>query len=133
NFRTSFKTQVYFDYVFKKGKVKQIRHLLIPDLNYTYRPDFGAEQYGFWKQYQLDTLGRKGYYSIFEQSIYGGPQRGEQSLIGLGLNNNIEAKVKTVSDTGVSFKKQVLIQNLGVNANYNFAADSFQMSTINVS
>ena len=131
-FSTSFKTQVYFDYQYKKGKLNRIRHLLIPSLNYVYRPDFGESHYGFWKQVQMDTLGNKGYYTIFENSVYGGPQRGEQSSLGLDLSNNIEAKVKQRSDTGVSFKKIVLIQNLGLSGLYNFAADSFKMSTISL-
>jgi hypothetical protein len=32
NFSTAFNTKVYFDYLFNRGKVKQIRHLLIPIL-----------------------------------------------------------------------------------------------------
>jgi hypothetical protein len=131
-FSTSLKTQLFFDYLFHSGKVKQVRHLLIPSLNYSFRPDFGQEQYGFWKQVQLDSLGRKGYYSIFEQSINSGPARGKQNTLGLDLSNNIEAKVKQRTDTGITFKKAVLIQNLGVSGSYNFAADSFQMSTVSV-
>ncbi|MBL7933674.1 MAG: LPS-assembly protein LptD [Bacteroidia bacterium] len=132
-FSTAFATKVYMDYLFKKGKVKQIRHLLIPTLTYNYRPDFGEEQYGFWRKIQYDTLGNKRPYSIFEQANFGGPGIGKTNGLSLGLNNNLEAKIKQTSDTGVSYKKVVILQNLGINGSYNFAADSFKMSNISVS
>ncbi|PBQ32205.1 hypothetical protein CNR22_10615 [Sphingobacteriaceae bacterium] len=132
NFSTSFNTKVYFDYMFKKGKVKQIRHLLIPTLAYTYRPDFGEPKYTIWKNIQYDTLGNKTKYSIFEKGIYGGPARGKQSALSLNLNNTIEAKLKQKSDTGITYKKVTLIQGLGLNGAYNFAADSQKMSTVGI-
>lgn len=133
NFSTNVNTQVYFDYMFKRGRVKQIRHLLIPTLNYTYRPDFGEANYGFWKTIQRDTLGNTTRYSIFERGIFGGPAPGEQNSLGLNLSSNIESKIKQVSDTGVTYKKVTAIQNISLNGAYNFAADSFKMSLINAS
>lgn len=133
NFSTNFSTKVYFDYFFRKGKVSQIRHLMIPNLTYQYRPDLGEEQYGFWKQVQLDSLGNKGYYSIFENSVYTGPARGKTNALAFSLSNNIEAKLKQKTDTGTTFKKVKLIQDLSVSTNYNFAADSFRLQTINMS
>ena len=130
SFSTAFNTQVYFDYKFKKGKVKQIRHLLIPTLTYNYRPDFGESQYGFWKKVQYDTLGRTQNYSIFERSIFGGPGIGKTNGLGINLNNTIDAKLKQKTDTGITFKKVALLQNLGLSTFYNFAADSFKMSDV---
>lgn len=132
NFSTAFNTKIYFDYLFRKGKVKQIRHLLIPTVTYIYRPDFSEEKYGFWKTTQSDTLGTPLKYSIFEKSPYGGPAPGKQNAFSFGLNNNFEAKVKVKSDTGVTYKKIVLLQNLGLNGSYNMAADSFKMSNISI-
>jgi hypothetical protein len=129
-FSTAFNTKIYFDYLFKKGKTQQIRHLLIPTLTYSYRPDFGEEKYGFYKKVQTDTLGTTRAYSIFENGIYGGPQPGKLNSVGLNLNNTFDAKVKQKTDTGTTYKKVSLLQNLGISGNYNFAADSFQMSII---
>jgi hypothetical protein len=131
-FSTALNTKVYMDYFFKRGGVKQIRHLLIPTLTYSYRPDFGDEQYGFWKKVQYDTIGHTRPYSIFEKTIYNGPGIGKQNSLSLGLSNNIEAKVKQRTDTGITYKKVVVLQNLGINGSYNFAADSFKMSGISV-
>lgn len=133
NFSTAFNTKVYFDYLFNKGKVKQIRHLLIPTITYNYRPDFGEDQYGFYRNVQKDTTGNSYRYSIFEKGIYGGPTTGKQNAISIGLNNNLEAKLKQKSDTGITYKKVVLLQNLGLNGSYNFAADSLKMSVISLS
>lgn len=133
NFSTSASTKLFMDYIFKSKRVKQIRHLLIPSLTYLYRPDFGEEQYGFWKKVQVDTLGNQQYYSVFEQNIFGGPALGEQNSLSLNLSNNIEAKVRQKSDTGITYKKVTVLQNLSAGASYNFAADSFQWSNVSVS
>lgn len=127
-FTTGFTTKVYFDYLVRG--VKRVRHQLIPTLTYGYRPDFGAEQLGFWKSVQTDSVGRRQTYSIFEKGIYGGPAFGKQNSLGINLNNTLDAKFKQRSDTGVTYNKVALLQNLTLNTAYNFAADSFQMSTV---
>ena len=132
NFSTAFNTKVFFDYFFSKGKIKQIRHLLIPTVSYLYRPDFGKAQYGIWKSVQTDTLGNRGYYSVFQNAIFGGPAQGEQNAIAINLSNNIEAKLKQKTDTGYIYTKKTLMQNISLGTNYNFAADSFNMSLVNL-
>jgi hypothetical protein len=132
-FSTDAATQVYFDYHFLRGKMKQIRHLLIPTLTYSYRPDFGEEQFGVWKTIPRDSLGNTQRYSIFEKGIFGGPQPGKTNALGISLNNNIESKIRQKTDTGITFRKVVLLQNLTFNGSYNFAADSFKMSLIGIS
>ncbi len=133
NFSTSLNTKVFFDYMYKSGKVKQIRHLLIPTLAYTYRPDFGEEQYGFWKTVQRDVAGNTSKYNIFDNTIFGGPDIGKQNALSLNLNNNIEAKLKVKSDTGITYKKVSLIENISASGSYNFAADSLKMSLLGLS
>lgn len=132
NFTTSFNTKVFFDYVFKGGKVKQIRHLLIPTLTYAYRPDFGKEQYGFWKSVQSNTIGGVNRYSIFQNNIFGGPAIGAQNALNFNLSNNIEAKLRKKTDTGFVYNKTTLLQNISASGGYNFAADSFRLSSINL-
>lgn len=127
-FSTGFTTKVYFDYLVKG--VKRVRHLLIPTLTYVYRPDFGAEQLGFWRSVQLDSSGRRGSYSIFENGIYGGPAQGKQNALSINLNNTLDAKLKQRTDTGITYNKVSLLQNLTLNSSYNFAADSFQLSLV---
>ncbi len=133
NFTTAFNTKVFFDYAFKKGKIKQIRHLLIPTFGYTYRPDFGKEQYGFWKSVQSNTIGGINRYSIFQNNIFGGPAIGAQNALSLNLSNNIEAKLRKKTDTGFVFNKSTLLQNISLSSAYNFAVDSFRLQPITLS
>jgi lipopolysaccharide assembly outer membrane protein LptD (OstA) len=134
NFNTSLSTKLFMDYVFKSKRLKQIRHLLIPSLAYTYRPDFGKEQYGFWKEIATDVpyVYRGGKYSIFENEIFSGPVQGTQNSLGVNLNNNLEAKIRKKTDTGYVFNKVTLLQNLSFSGSYNFAADSFNMSLVSM-
>jgi lipopolysaccharide assembly outer membrane protein LptD (OstA) len=134
NFSTALTTKFFMDYIFKSKRIKQIRHLLIPTLNYTYRPNFGETQYGFWKDVISDTTNkRKTKYSVFENTLFGGPAIGTQNSLGVNLNNNLEAKIRKKTDTGYVYTKVVLLQNLSFNGAYNFAADSFKMTTIGMS
>lgn len=134
NFTTALNTKVFFDYAFRKGRVKQIRHLLIPTLTYSYRPDLGEEHYGFWKKVQTDTTGNNFQrYSIFDNTLFGGPAPGKTNALGINLNNNIEAKTRKATDTGFVYNKVSLLQNISLNTSYNFAADSFKMNLIGIS
>ncbi len=133
NFTTAVSTKLFMDYMFKSKHIKQIRHLLIPTVTYLYRPDFGKEQYGFWKQITVDTLGTKQYYSVFQNNIFGGPAQGKQNTMNFNLSNNLEAKIRKKTDTGYIYSKATIIQNLSLSGFYNFAADSFKLSNINVS
>jgi hypothetical protein len=133
NFTTAVSTKLFMDYMFKSKRLKQIRHLLIPTITYLYRPDFGEEQYGFWKNIVTDTIGTVKRYTIFRDNIFGGPAPGEQNTLNFNLNNNIEAKVRKNTDTGYVYNKATVLQNLSLSGYYNFAADSLNMSNISVS
>lgn len=133
NYSTSMNTKVYFDYMYKKGRLSQVRHLMIPTLTYLYRPDLGEEQYGFWKKVATDTIGNTTRYSIFEKSLFGGPAIGKQNALTLNLYNTLDAKTKKKTDTGYVYNKISLLQEASLNGSYNFAADSFQMSDLRAS
>lgn len=129
NISASFK--VFTDFYYKKGKISQLRYMLIPTFSYVYRPDI-AKVWAYQKTY-FDNNNKAYYYSVFENSLYGGPAIGKQNSLSFNFNNNIEYKLKVKTDTGITYSKKTLLQNLGIFGNYNFAADSFQLSTINFS
>lgn len=131
NTNVSVAFKVYTDVFFNKGKIKQLRYMLIPTFSYAYRPNI-AKNFGYQKFY-TDNTGREYSYSIFENSLYGGPSVGEQNILTFNFNNNIEMKTQHKTDSGKVFKKTTLLQNLGISGNYNFALDSFQLSTITFS
>lgn len=133
NFNTAITTKIFMDYLFKSKLIKQIRHLLIPSIAYTYRPDFGKEQFGFWKDVISDTTNKiKTKYSIFENTLFNGPVQGTQNSLSMNLSNNLEAKIRKKTDTGFVYNKTTILQNLSFSGLYNFAADSFKMSLVSI-
>jgi len=114
-----------------KGKLAAIRHVISPSVNFNYRPNFADERFGFYRRFQ-DANGTDNLYSIYENSVFGGPGQGESMGIGFSVDNNLEAKVRTDQDSS-GFKKIPILQGLSFNGNYNFVADSFKLSNINFS
>ena len=132
SFNSSLSTRVYGMFNFKYGPLKALRHVINPSLSFNFRPDFGSERFGYWKSY-ADTTGYVHRYSIFEQSLYGGPADGRSGQIGFSVGNNLEAKIKPLRDTSDELKKVMLIENLSLSMNYDLARDSLNWSNLNVS
>ena len=129
----SLTTRLYGDYYFHSKRLKQIRHVAIPSLNASYRPDFGESKYGYYKTVALDSQNTNTQqYSIFQNGIYGSPGSGKSGILSFSLNNTLEAKRKLNSDSGAVFKKVSLIDNFGVSFAYNMAAKNFNWSNINL-
>ena len=115
----------------KVGSFQGLRHTVRPSLSFSYRPDFSAEQWGYYKTVQSDTLGNTQQYSIFEDAIFGGPGRGESRSLNFSLQNVFETKrIKRDSTGEVSEKNIRFIDNLSLNTSYNFAADSLNLSDL---
>jgi hypothetical protein len=115
---------------FRKGKVAAIRHVMIPTINYNWRPDFSEPGWGAYKTVQTDSLGNTVKYSIYEGSVFGGPSAGEVSSLSFSLDNIIEAKVRQQTDSTDTEKKVKLLESLAASFSYNFAADSLKMSLL---
>lgn len=131
-FASSLNTTVYGMYGFKGGPVSAIRHVVKPSLSFNYRPDFSNAQWGYY-QYHTDDNGTVVLYSMFEDLIYGTAPQGESGRINFSLNNNIEMKVRSKSDTLTGVKKVRLIDNLTLSTSYDLAKDSLNLSDIAIS
>jgi lipopolysaccharide assembly outer membrane protein LptD (OstA) len=107
--------------------IKAIRHVLRPSIGFSYRPDYGEERFGYWNTIQSDKNGGTSTYSIFEGSFLGSPSRGKSSVVTFGLNNNVEMKVKSASDTITGTKKLKIFESLNLNTSYNLVADSMKL------
>jgi hypothetical protein len=118
---------------FKKGKIAAIRHVLSPTINYSYRPDFSSPQFNSYETYQTNAQGTLATYSIFENGIYGGPPSGKYGVIGFSLDNNLEMKTRTVTDTSVNVKKIKIFESLAAGISYNTAVDSMNWSNLSLS
>ncbi|MDF2435203.1 MAG: hypothetical protein JWP44_4834, partial [Mucilaginibacter sp.] len=130
-----FSTKLYGTLNFKNGRLRAIRHVMTPTISFSYRPDYTSLNYGFNKS--IVSTATIPYpviyqqYSIYEQSIYGGPSGGRQAGLNFSLDNSIEAKVRPKStDTSTTDKKITILQDLNISTFYNFAADSFRLSPI---
>ncbi len=124
-------TRVYGMFLFPKGPISAIRHVFSPTIGFSYRPDFGLPSYGYYKSY-IDSSNTTHTYSIFDNTVYGGPGSGRFGSVNLNLGNNLEMKVRTNSDTGSTDKKIKLLENLNFSASYNLFADSMKLSPISV-
>lgn len=132
SFSSSLSTRIYGMFQFKRGPLKALRHVLNPSVSFSYHPDFGAASLGWWKQY-TDTTGYVHRYSIFQNSLYGGPPDGRSGALNMSLGNNLELKWQNPFDTTAEVKKITLIENLTLSMSYDLAKDSLRWSPLNVS
>ena len=113
-------------------KIDRIRHVLTPTISFSYAPDFGDSRYGYFKTYQkTDADGNVSLveYKPYDINIYKAPGRGKTGQMTIDLKNNLEMKVKSEDDS-TGFKKISLIDELGLNMSYNFAADIRPLSDL---
>lgn len=128
-------SKFYGMYTFRGNRLKAIRHVLTPNVGFTYRPDGSTQVEG-----PFGVNGTPGNYSPFDIGIYGKPAAGESGALNLGLIQNLEAKVrdrKAMADSaGVSdalqLKKIKLFDFVGVTTNYDLLQDSLRWSPVNV-
>lgn len=128
SFGTSVSTKLYGMYSFKKGALKAIRHTVTPSVSYRASPTFDPNIYGFYGD--DGTLTK---FSPYANSMYSYSGSSRSESINFSLGNNLEAKVLSRRDSTSKFKKVPIIENVTISGNYNFAADSLKLSTINIS
>lgn len=135
NANISVSTQIFGVRRFSKGKIRGIRHVIKPSASLGYTPDYTDPSYGYFKYVDTDT--RPEYndpqrYDIFEDGIYDQtPTGGKAMALSYSLNNIFEAKVWSKRDS--TEKNVKIFDNFVINGNYNFAADSFQLSRVQLS
>jgi len=129
----SMNTQIFGTMQFRKGFVRGVRHVIKPSMNFNYSPDYTNPNLDYIRSVRRDINSMDSlFYSIFEDNIFGGPPRtGRQMNIAYSINNIFEAKYRMRGDS--VDRKAKLFDNIVINGNYNFAADSLKFSTINLS
>jgi hypothetical protein len=128
NASTSLATRLYGTYFFKRGNVKAIRHIINPNISFTYTPDFSGDP-DYFTPFNINNKPTI-YKSRHEGFVYGGSNTGKSSSIGFGLTNNLEMKVKNEKDTVA--RKVSLLNNLSINSSYNLLADSFNLMPFSI-
>ncbi len=115
------------------SKINAIRHKVTPTVSFSYRPDFGADRFGYYQYTQINDSTYK-YFDVNSGGVYGtSPSRGESASLNFGITNNLEMKVldtrdSTKTDEEQKFRKVKLIDNLSISSSYDFIADSFQLA-----
>lgn len=127
-----FSTTLFGMYSFgKKFPVSQIRHVLTTTISPSFTPDFGSARFGYYRPIQTDSTGTIGYYSPYENGIFGVPGRGRSASISLSLNNTLEMKVRSKKDS-TGLRKIKVLERLSINTGYNFLADSMNLSPFSI-
>ncbi len=132
----TYNPKIFGMYQFKNpdAKIVAIRHLMTPTFSLSYVPDMRGIAPNYYDTVQVDTSGRTQVYSYFENRIYGTPSfNGRSGSVNFTLNNNVEMKVRTDSDSTSDFKKIKLLENLQFSTNYNIFADSLNLAPLNFS
>ena len=125
----SMNTIIYGTYFVKAKRIEAIRHVITPSVSFSYNPNFGAPKRGVFSDVRINEEGDSLRLSKYEGFTFGSPPAGESQSVGLSLQNNLEMKIRDKKDS-TEFKKVKIFDNLSLNASYNFAADSFQLSDI---
>ncbi|WP_442902359.1 putative LPS assembly protein LptD [Flavobacterium sp.] len=131
SFSAGLGTTVYGTFNFGENKkIKAIRHVMRPNITYSYTPSF--EKY--YDTYDPDGSGTMlKEYSRFEGGIFGAPGKNMSNNIGFNLSNTFEAKVTDKDSTKLEPKKVMLLNNLNFSTSYDITADSLRWSPLRVS
>lgn len=114
----------------KDARIQAIRHVMRPQFSINYKPDFMKPYY---YREQVDKQGNQVLMSVFDGAIFNAFSSGENGGIGFGIDNNLEMKVRSKTDTGeAAIRKVKLLDGFGFTGGYNMLADSFKLSTINI-
>lgn len=132
----SLTTRIYGNYASKnpKSKLRAIRHVINPSVGYSYQPDFSDPSYDYYQRFNVkdgadnESVALKARHEGF---VYGTAGAGQSSSINMGINNNIELKVRNAKDT--IDKKIALFNTLSIAGSYNFLADSLKLSNLSLS
>lgn len=115
-------------------KIQAIRHVITPQVTFSYAPNFAARRYGYYDSYQYtDASGNVKLveYSPYQDELYSVPGKYKTEMISWDVSNNIEMKIKSDKDT-TGYKKISIIDELGASMSYNAAADYHRWSDLSM-
>lgn len=112
-------------------KIQAIRHVITPQVTFSYAPDCGSRYYETYQKTDADGNVSLVEYSPYANALYGVPSKGKTGSITFDVSNNIEMKIKSDKDS-TGFKKLSIIDELGFNMGYNMAAKEKPWSDLTV-
>ena len=141
SFSASMNTRIYGTLRFKKGRLEALRHTVAPSISLSYTPDYSDPTYGYYQDVRINNrkfINKEGVEQVGDirristfdtrQISYGGAS----GSISFGLQNTLEAKLKTKSDTATKQNEKVtILDNFGINGSYNLLAKEYPLSNLN--
>lgn len=126
-------TKVYGQWNYKGGFVKALRHVATPTIGFSYKPDFSDDFWGYFQNVKNDTSGTTEKRNRFTGApfVYGSATAGLQGNLNFGIQNTLEAKVRSRKDS-TGLKKIKLLERFSLNTSYNMAATQFNWSNLGV-
>ena len=119
-----------FDRFGKNSSLMAIRHTVRPSISFSYKPNLAGKDY---YSSRVDSAGREFRFSYYEGSIFGPFGEGTFGGISFGIDNNLQAKIRSKTDTTEAGIKRInIIDGFGFNASYNYLADSFKLSNFSL-
>lgn len=112
-------------------KIQAIRHVITPQVTFSYAPDCGSRYYDTYQKTDADGNVSLVEYSPYANGLFDVPSRGKTGSVTFDVSNNIEMKVKSDKDS-TGFKKLSIIDELGFNMGYNMAAKEKPWSDLTV-
>ncbi|MFW5955686.1 MAG: putative LPS assembly protein LptD, partial [Rhodothermales bacterium] len=125
NLGLSANTTFYGMFPWRIGRFEGMRHTVRPSASFSFSPDFTSDFWGYTRTYQ-DAQGNQVRYPIAS-----GVSRKQQTL-SIRVDNVFETKVAQTDEEDERRTQNLKLLDLGINTAYNFAADSMQLSPINV-
>lgn len=80
-------------------KIQAIRHVITPQVTFSYAPDCGSRYYDTYQKTDADGNVSLVEYSPYANGLFGVPSRGKTGSITFDVSNNIEMKVKSDKDS----------------------------------
>jgi LPS-assembly protein len=112
----------------KNSRVLGIRHTVRPTISFSYSPDLSESYY---QHRQITKSGRYDNLNQFAGNVYNSFAPGTFGGMSFGVDNNIEMKVRSKTDTAAAANEKIkLIDGFGFNGSFNYLADSFKLSPI---
>ena len=128
---TKITTKIYGMKHFSGGPIRAIRHVITPEIGFTYRPDFSDPKWGVYGTY-IDGNGEEQTYNKFDRALYGTPSQAQSGLLTYNLGNNLEIKVPSSSDTITGVKKVPILESFSISGNYDITKDSVRLSPVSI-
>ena len=132
SFAMNFSTAIFgtFQNFGKNSNILGIRHTIRPTFGFSYSPDLAKSYY---KNIQVDAVGHYQDLNLFSNNVYSGFSPGAFGGINFGIDNNLEMKMRSKTDTSAGAnQKMKLIDGFGFTGSYNYLADSFKLQPFGI-